>query len=207
VSKPRLYLVRHGETDWNAAGRLMSYTDGPLNANGEAQAAAVAAALAPVHWDRAISSPFLRARRTAELILAAGVDAPALELDARLRERDMGPFEGWTDEQLLTDPIGAALRGDEGEAAGVEPEGAVLERVREFYASIEPLEGITLIVGHGRTLRTILALSLGLPPEVARRMRMRNCRPAIIEPGRRPLLLAFNAGDPAYEASATRGWN
>ena len=204
---PRVYLVRHGETDWNAAGRLLSYTDEPLNDRGEEQAATLAAELAGIHWDRAVSSPLLRARRTAEVILASAADPPTLELDARLRERDMGPFEGWTDERLLADPAGAALRGDRGEAPGVEPESAIAARTGQFLSSMEPFEGTVLIVGHGRTLRVILAQALRLPPSLARRMRMRNCRPAIIEPGPRPLLLALNAGDPRYEATATREWS
>ncbi|MEO5964926.1 MAG: phosphoglycerate mutase family protein [Candidatus Limnocylindrales bacterium] len=88
MAHPRLYLVRHGETDWNAAGRLLSFTDAPLNAHGERRAADLASALATISWDRAISSPLIRARRTAELVLAASDGAPRLEIDDRLREMD-----------------------------------------------------------------------------------------------------------------------
>jgi len=97
MSRPRLYLVRHGETDWNAEGRLLSSTDRPLSVRGEQQAAALADDLAGVRWDRAYSSPLVRARRTAEVVLAARPDAPALVVDGRLREMDFGPYEGWSE--------------------------------------------------------------------------------------------------------------
>jgi hypothetical protein len=45
-----------------------------------------------------------------------------------------------------------------------------------------------------------MAVALGLPPSFSQSLRMRNCRPAVLEPGARPLLLALNAGDPSFEA-------
>jgi broad specificity phosphatase PhoE len=207
VSRPRLYLVRHGETEWNATGRMLTRTDAPLNAVGEAQAAELATALKSIRWDRAISSPLMRARRTADLLLAARPDAPALETDDRLRERDAGPFEGWTDEQMLADPVAVHLRTDRADIPGVETDAEAAERVRSFLDSLGEVVGTTLVVGHGGTLRVLLALAMRLPPSFATSLRMRNCRPAIIEPGRRPLLLAFNAGNPTYEALATRDWS
>jgi broad specificity phosphatase PhoE len=60
--------------------------------------------------------------------------------------------------------------------------------------------GTTLVVGHGRHLRILMAEALGLPPSFSRSPRMRNCRPAMLEPGPRALLLALNAGDPSFEA-------
>jgi broad specificity phosphatase PhoE len=87
---PRLYLVRHGETDWNAAGRLLSTTDEPLNTRGENQARDLAVAMAKIHWDRAISSPLIRARRTAEILLAEHTRPSKLVVDERLVEMDFG---------------------------------------------------------------------------------------------------------------------
>src|SRR4051812_16360442 len=101
--RPRLYLLRHGETDWNAEGRLLSFTDQPLNDRGERQAARLAEDLAGICWDRAVSSPLVRARRTAEVVLAARKDAPPLSLDERLREMDFGPYEGWSESELEAD--------------------------------------------------------------------------------------------------------
>jgi broad specificity phosphatase PhoE len=203
VTRPRLYLVRHAETDWNAAGRLLSFTDRPLNERGEQQAATLAADLAGVRWDRAVASPLVRARRTAEVVLAARNDAPPLSIDDRLREMDFGPYEGWSDEELEADALAATRRRDGAQIPGVEPEEEVADRVRSFLASLDGAGGTTLVVGHGRALRILMAVALGVAPSFAQSLRMRNCRPAVLEPGARPLLLAFNAGDPSFEARAS----
>lgn len=200
MTRPRLYIVRHGETDWNAEGRLLSFTDQPLNARGEQQAAALAAELAGVRWDRAFSSPRIRARRTAEIVLATRDDAPSLVVEDRLREMDFGPYEGWSEAQLEADPVAVTRRRDGVQIPGIEPEEEVAERAAAFLASMADTAGTTLVVAHGRLLRILLATALGLPPSFSRSIRMRNCRPAVLEPGPRPLLLAFNAGDPAFEA-------
>jgi broad specificity phosphatase PhoE len=200
---PRVYVVRHGETDWNAAGRLLSRTDRPLNAVGERQAARVAGDLADIRWDRAFASPLVRASRTAEVILAARPDAPSLVVDDRLVELDFGPYEGWSDEDLEADPVAVTRRRDGATLAGMETEAAVEARARAFFEEITDLSGTSLIVGHGRMLRILITTCvLGFPAEAASRLRMRNCRPAIIEPGRSPLLLAFNLGPVADEAPA-----
>lgn len=200
MDRPRLYLVRHGETDWNAEGRLLSFTDRPLNARGERQAAGLAADLATVRWDRAFASPLVRARRTAEIVLNARGDAPPLDIDDRLREMDFGPYEGWSEAELEADPVAATRRRDGAQIPGVEPEEAVAARCRSFLDSLGAPGGASLVVGHGRTLRILIAVALGLPPSIAQSLRMRNCRPAILEPGPRPLLLALNAGDASFEA-------
>jgi broad specificity phosphatase PhoE len=203
MTHPRLYLIRHGQTDWNAEGRLLSSSDMPLNAHGEEQAAALAAALARVRWERAISSPLVRARRTAEIVLGVRADAPTLEIDDRLREMDFGPYEGWSEAQLEADPLAVTRRRDGADIPGIEPESEIAERARSFLDSIGGAGGTTLVAGHGRMLRILIATALGLPPSASRSLRMRNCRPAILEPGPSPLLLGLNVGDPAYEAGSS----
>ena len=200
MTRPRIYLVRHGEADWNAQGRMLTFTDQPLNARGERQAATLAADLADVRWDRAISSPLVRARRTAEVVLGARHDAPPLVVDDRLREMDFGPYEGWSEADFAADPTTARLRREGGELPGVESEDAVTERVLWFLASLGDTSGTTLVVGHGHSLRLLIAAALGLPTSFSRLLRIRNCRPAVLEPGPRPLLLALNGGDASFEA-------
>ncbi|MEO5964927.1 MAG: histidine phosphatase family protein [Candidatus Limnocylindrales bacterium] len=90
-------------------------------------------------------------------------------------------------------------RRDGAQLRGVEPAEEVAERARLFLASLGDTDRVTLVVGHGRTLRILIATALGLQAAFAQSLRMRNCRPAVLEPGRRPLLLAFNAGDPSFE--------
>jgi uncharacterized phosphatase len=195
---PRIYLVRHGETDWNAAGRLLSSTDEPLNAKGEQQAHDLAVAMADIQWDRAITSPLIRARRTAEIVLAEHGRPPELTVDERLVEMDFGPYEGWSEAALEADPVAVTRRRDGAQLPGVETEQAVESRARAFFADIADLAGTTLVVGHGRMLRILIAACvLAVPASVSAHMRMRNCRPAVVEPGRLPLLLGFNLDRPA----------
>jgi broad specificity phosphatase PhoE len=195
---PRVYLVRHGETDWNAVGRLMGRTDNPINATGERQAAALAESLRGMCWDRAIASPSQRARRTAEIVLSTAASRPALEFDERLLEVDFGPWEGWTEAELAADPVASARRRDGAAIPGVEPDADVEARARAFMAELGASAGRTLVVGHGRMLRILIAtVVLGVPASASGAMRIRNCLPAVIEPGPRPLLLALNLGAPA----------
>ena len=95
-----LYCVRHGETDWNAAGRLQGQYDTPLNDKGRAQAAAAGAYLADALRGRGAavpvySSDLLRTSETAAAI-AAALGSPAVRSDARLRETHLGAWQGRT---------------------------------------------------------------------------------------------------------------
>ncbi|HEU5222099.1 MAG TPA: histidine phosphatase family protein [Candidatus Lumbricidophila sp.] len=92
-------FVRHGETDWNAAGRLQGSRDIALNANGIAQAERLGELLADRveagfdHWRGVVTSPLVRAASTAALLVRT-LGIPLLGTYAGLVERDYGPFEG-----------------------------------------------------------------------------------------------------------------
>jgi len=90
----RLCLVRHGETAWNAEGRVQGQLDIPLSATGLAQAKAVAAVLAGESFDAIYSSDLVRVRQTAQPI--AELLKKDVLLDERLRERHYGAFQGIT---------------------------------------------------------------------------------------------------------------
>ncbi|MCW1836801.1 MULTISPECIES: histidine phosphatase family protein [Bacillus] len=90
-------LVRHGETDWNAAKRIQGRTDIPLNDTGKWQAEQTGLYLKDVHWDVVISSPLSRAKETAQLILQH-VHAPLVIMDDFI-ERDYGDAEGMSFEE------------------------------------------------------------------------------------------------------------
>lgn len=85
-----LYVVRHGETGYNKMGLLQGRTDIPLNENGVEQAKKTKKALEHVSFDRVISSPLMRAIKTASII------APnkQIYIDPRLEERGLGEYEG-----------------------------------------------------------------------------------------------------------------
>jgi broad specificity phosphatase PhoE len=99
---PTIWFVRHGQTDWNAEGRLQGHRDTDLNANGLAHAAEAAARLrriagAELPTADYVASPLTRTRRTME-ILRTGIGLPAggYRADMRLREIGFGAWEGRT---------------------------------------------------------------------------------------------------------------
>ena len=92
MRRPILYYIRHGETDWNRQGRFQGRTDNPLNDDGIAQAHAAAERLQQVALGQIVSSPLVRALKTAEIIAAAA--AKTVTVDRGLIELDFGSFEG-----------------------------------------------------------------------------------------------------------------
>ncbi|GAB2672947.1 histidine phosphatase family protein [Thalassiella azotivora] len=174
---PTLVLVRHGRTEWSAAGRHTGRTDVPLDADGEAQAARLEPLLAGLGIVHVRVSPLQRARRTAEL---AGLVAPGdarggeVAVDDDLAEWDYGAFEGLTTPEIRRqeeDPAWQVF------AAGVRPGGpgqspgenvhSVADRARSVLGRVrEPLErGPVALVGHGHALRVLTTAWLGLPPD------------------------------------------
>ncbi|WP_448379808.1 histidine phosphatase family protein [Gloeomargarita sp.] len=89
----RIYLVRHGETDWNRQGQFQGQRDIPLNANGQRQATQTQQLLAQVALDFAVTSPLRRSRQTAEMILASHPGV-ALQVMPDLQEISHGLWEG-----------------------------------------------------------------------------------------------------------------
>lgn len=87
-----LYVVRHGETDWNAARKIQGHIDTDLNIQGEEQARILSKELKNINFGAVFSSDLLRARRTAEII--ALEKKLAINTTKLLRERNFGRFEG-----------------------------------------------------------------------------------------------------------------
>ena len=92
-----LYVARHGETDYNAQGRYLTFTDAPLNENGFSQTLSLAISLSSYKIDVVVSSPMLRAKQTAEIICSA-LNIEYYVYD-QLTERSVGVFEGLTREE------------------------------------------------------------------------------------------------------------
>jgi probable phosphoglycerate mutase len=158
-----LYVARHGETDWNAAGRLQGHTDVPLNDRGRAQARALAERLRGERVAWVASSDLSRARETAEIVAhALGVGFAFADHD--LRERAFGAFEGLTREEL-TARHGDAWRAYQADPRNV-PDGAETEDVlaaRVVTAMLraakrlDPRDGAALVVIHGAALRVLVS--------------------------------------------------
>jgi broad specificity phosphatase PhoE len=153
-----IVLIRHGQTEWSAAGRHTSYTDLDLTAEGERQARAVARRLAGRKFAAVLSSPRKRALRTADL---AGLTVTEVTED--LVEWNYGEYEGLTSDTIHeTDPDWSLWT--DGAPGGESPGqvGARLDRVlaraRELLA-----EGDVALVAHGHSLRVAGARWIGLP--------------------------------------------
>jgi broad specificity phosphatase PhoE len=145
-----LLLVRHGETDWNASGRLQGHTDRPLNDYGRRQAAELAERLEADDVAAIYASDLVRAMETAE-ILGARLGLP-VQLDPDLRERNWGSWEGLTPGERDAVTF-------EGEAPEEHRE-RMLEAVRRI-AERHPGERV-VVVTHGGSMRRIQAAVMGV---------------------------------------------
>jgi broad specificity phosphatase PhoE len=200
-SEPRLILVRHGATVWNAEGRYTTRTDIGLSPAGIEQARATAAALADEHIDRVFCSPLARARTTGEVVAAAQRHgAPEVVVDERLTEIDAGPFEGLTPDEIDAGPLREAYALWRADRDPVTPPGAetltaARDRAAAFYADVGALPGTTLAATHGSLTRVLVAaVVLAADPAAHRRLWLENGHWAVVEHGERPRLVAFNAG-------------
>jgi 2,3-bisphosphoglycerate-dependent phosphoglycerate mutase len=148
-----LLLARHGETDWNRELRIQGSSDIGLNELGREQARALAEELADIEVDAIYASDLSRARDTAEAV-AATKDL-SVRLDARLRERAFGSWEGLTREDVA--------ERFQGERHDGESDQQVRERVLaaiEEIAAAHPGEQV-LVVSHGGALNTLWHHALG----------------------------------------------
>lgn len=159
-----IYVVRHGETNANVDGYLQGWTNDPLNENGRKLAEITGQGMRGIKFDYCISSPLVRARETAEIILKeSGNDIP-IQFDNRIKEINMGdwerkkfrPGEREVDEEQMrlffTDPFAFA-----GYPSG-ESMYQVCERTQEFLKElVKKDDGKTyLITTHGFALRAML---------------------------------------------------
>jgi broad specificity phosphatase PhoE len=176
---PRLYFIRHGETDWNREGRLQGRTDTALNARGRKQAAAVALHLSGIVRAPAgespltalpfVASPMQRTRQTIEILRdTLRLDPGGYAPDDRLKEIGFGAWEGRTwPEVRARDPIGARARDKDRwnfQPPGGESYAMVMERVSSWY---DTLTEDTCVVAHGGIARVIMVLCGGISPEAA----------------------------------------
>jgi broad specificity phosphatase PhoE len=185
-----LWLVRHGETDWNRERRFQGHADPPLNETGRAQARALAAELAAEQVDAVYTSDLARARETAD-ILAADLGAEAVAM-RELREIDVGEWQGltWTEiEERFPEGVRAWQEHGHGWTSGetYAALGARVVAALERIASDHP-GGRVLVVGHGGTVRATRAFIEGTSVAESRRRSpaIRNCEMfrIVVEDGR-----------------------
>lgn len=190
----QLILVRHGQTDANAAGLLLGRTDPDLNAAGREQAEAVAARVATFGPERVLSSPLARCVQTAGLV-AGACGVATVEVEERLVEVDYGEYDGLPFSELPTDLV----RRWRTEADFAPPGGESLESVGVRMAALgaEILADLgkapVVAVSHVSPIKAAVCWALGLPDLASWRMRLDNATMTRLAPGPEgPVLLSFN---------------
>ena len=150
-------LTRHGETDWNAAGRMQGTSDIPLNDTGREQARASSERFVGAGWHHVVTSPLSRASETGRII-AEGLGIAMSGVYSDLQERHYGEAEG------LTDAEAAALWPD-GEFPGLEPRDDVADRGLDSLTDIaRDLHGsAVIVVAHGTLIREVLRRLTSVP--------------------------------------------
>lgn len=162
-----IFLVRHGETEWNATGRYQGHLDSPLTPRGMAQAEALGECLAaiPQIIDTVFVSPLGRARETVEIIARNGL-LPQAQSDQRLMEVTAGAWDGLTQEDIdaqWPDALNGAtpfdwyFRSPDGESYDA-------ARVRAL-SWLNDVRGTVIAVSHGLIGRIIRGAYLNLPKE------------------------------------------
>ena len=178
-----LWLVRHGQTDWNLEGRFQGQADMPLNQTGIKQANELAEKLRGVHFHAIYSSDLVRALQTAKALANGHI----IQIDRRLREVNQGEWEGMyygTIKELYPlqiqkrrdDPLNARPPGGESLS---ELASRVLECIDEI-ADRHPGQKV-LIISHGLTLGVLLSASQGLPLEQAYKLIPDNAQPQLVQ--------------------------
>ena len=168
-----LFFIRHGETDWNAEGRLQGQRDIPLNDLGRVQAEEAGIILKSLHdspedldwW----VSPLLRTRETAERVRTAiGLHPTYYKTDDRLKELTFGRWEGMTWKEVRRTDAGGAAGRERDKWHAVPPDGEsyamLTERVKGF---LPMLRGEAVLVSHGGVARVLMAMLGGYASENA----------------------------------------
>lgn len=169
----RLYLARHGETDWNVEGRMQGGNDIPLNATGRKQAAALKDHLKGVRFDAVYSSTLSRSRETAEIVRGP---VPLTSLPG-LAERRFGKFEGLLSNAPDTGPEFERRRWDPKDSLdGGESWLTFTDRVRSALQTIRTKHpsGAILVVGHGGTNQAVLQILFNLSMDDTRAITQAN---------------------------------
>ena len=153
-----LLIVRHGESEWNAAGKWQGWADPALTADGEEQARAAVPALRDQRLQAVACSDLRRARRTAE-ILAEGLGLGPVHVDEGLRERNVGDFSGLTTAEIEARWPGVLADWRSGRIQQP-PNGEGAEFVDRVLAAIDRLATQfsgqrVLVVAHGGLIRTL----------------------------------------------------
>jgi broad specificity phosphatase PhoE len=195
----QLYLIRHGQTEWNCEKRCQGFTDSELNAAGRRQAEALANRFSGMKVEAIFASTLKRASETARII--ARYHAGAVQTSDAFRELNQGEFEGLTLSELFSlhgdflerwvrDPADLVLPGGESLRAVQERAWAALSEVVEAYPS-----GNVIVVGHNLCNLALLCRCMNLDLAHFRHLRQDESAVNVIEFGERwphPVVVSMN---------------
>lgn len=160
-----LWLVRHGETTWNAEGRWQGQADAPLSERGREQARQLAHRLSGERFDAVYTSDLGRALETAEIVAAKLEGKPAVHPEPRLRETHVGEFSGLTQVEVKARGLWRPTFDYHDRYPGGESRAELTERLGLALASLAAAHpgGRVLAVSHGGAIRAALGFALGEP--------------------------------------------
>jgi len=188
-----IYIIRHGETAANKEGRFQGWTDIPLNEKGVELAEVTGRGMKGIHFDRCYSSPLIRARQTAELVLRESGNAQVpIITDDRLKEIHMGEWEGETfrigpekkirpdAKEFFWNPFG--FEGFPGGENAREVCGRTQEFLKELAAGAGQNEDETVLIAiHGFAMRAMLNFLYDDPADFWQQHVPFNCEVNILE--------------------------
>jgi uncharacterized phosphatase len=148
----KIYLIRHGETDWNLQGRFQGREDIPLNENGRLQAQRCGQVLQGEHFEAIITSPLSRAKKTAEII-AGNIGVENIIVEPKITERDFSKVSGMTPKER--EAFYAS-----GEEDDKEPWDQLCNRmmssIKKYVDEFTPKN--ILIVSHGASINSVISI-------------------------------------------------
>jgi len=171
----RIYVIRHGETEWSAAGKHTSHTDIALTEHGENQSRALAERLPVMVFDAVLTSPRQRARQTCKI---AGV-LPQAIIEPDLAEWEYGDYEGRLSSDIRATRPGWTIFED-GCPGGESPE-QVSARADRVIARLRLLDGRVAVFTHGHFSRVLGARWIGLSVAYARRLLLDTASVSVLE--------------------------
>jgi broad specificity phosphatase PhoE len=188
-----LVLLRHGETEWSKSGQHTGLTDIPLTERGEDLARHSASMLKGRRFVAVLTSPLVRARRTAEL---AGFEGA--EVDARLVEWDYGAYEGRTSAEIRETSPDWTIWAD-GAPGGETPSQVSARADRVLARAVSRMaDGPVVLVGHGHFSRALAGRWIGLPVSGGARLLLGTAATSVLgaQYGT-PLIVRWNITNPA----------
>ena len=192
----KIVLIRHGQTDWNLAGRWQGHADIPLNKTGESQAEKLQQRLSSWQIDAFVSSDLKRAHKTA--VIASSPHQLSVQTNPIWRERDVGDFQGFSKGEVQANfpkvwqnAVNGILEPPNGEQYQ-----NLRQRALDALDTIihSDLKGTVAVVSHGQLIHVLLAQIMGIDSDKYGRFSMRgNTGISIIElPKGKPIVTRLN---------------